>query len=53
MFAKNPSVENGIIAQPIKLKKNVRIGAKIKPNVLEFVGITDSFNKSLSPSANG
>jgi hypothetical protein len=52
-LVKNPIVENGIIDQPKRLKKNVKIGAKIKLNVLAFVGITDSFNNSLSPSARG
>ena len=36
-----------------KLIKNVKIGAKIKLKVFELVGITASFNKSLSPSASG
>ena len=53
MFAKNPYVEKGIIDQPIKLRKNVKMGAKIKLNVLEFVGITDSFSNNLRPSASG
>jgi hypothetical protein len=46
-------MENGIIAHPIRLRKKVKIGAKIKLKVLEFVGITDSFNNNLRPSANG
>jgi hypothetical protein len=53
IFVKNPIVENGIIDQPTKLRKNVRIGAKIKLKVLEFVGITDSLSKSFKPSAKG
>ena len=53
IFVKNPKVEKGIIDHPIKLKKNVKIGAKIKLNVSEFVGITDSFNNSFKPSAKG
>lgn len=52
-LAKKLFVENGIIDQPIKLKKNVKIGAKIKLKVLELVGITDSFNNNFKPSANG
>ena len=43
----------GKIDQLSKLMKNVRIGAKIKLNVFEFVGITASFNKSFNPSASG
>lgn len=53
MFAKNAIFENGIIDQPTKLNKNVKIGAKIKENVFAFVGITDSFNSNFKPSANG
>jgi hypothetical protein len=32
MLAKNPIVENGIMDHPTKLKKKLRIGAKIKLN---------------------
>ena len=46
-------MEKGIIDQPTRLKKKVKIGAKIKLNVLEFVGITDSFKSNLRPSAKG
>jgi hypothetical protein len=53
IFVKKPLVERGIIDQPIKLRKKVNIGANIKLKVSEFVGITDSFNKSLRPSASG
>ena len=35
-LAKKLFVEKGIIDQPIKLKKNVRIGANIKLKVLEL-----------------
>ena len=35
------------------LKKKVKIGAKIKLKVLEFIGITDSFNNNFKPSAKG
>lgn len=45
--------EKGIIDQPTKLRKKVKIGANIKLNVLEFVGITDSFRRSFNPSAIG
>ena len=53
ILAKKPIVENGIIDQPIRLRKKVKIGAKIKLNVFEFVGITDSFSNNFKPSANG
>lgn len=53
ILAKKPAVENGIIDQPRRLKKKVKIGAKMKLNVFEFVGITDSFSSSFKPSANG
>jgi hypothetical protein len=53
MFAKKPCDEKGIIDQPSKLKKKVKIGAKIKLKVFEFVGITDSLIKSFRPSARG
>tara|TARA_B100001758_G_C18137948_1_gene467427 strand:+ start:542 stop:709 length:168 start_codon:yes stop_codon:yes gene_type:complete len=43
----------GNIDQLTKLIKNVKIGAKIKLNVFEFVGITASFIRSFKPSANG
>ena len=36
-----------------KLRNNVKTGAKMKLKVLEFVGTTLSFNKSLKPSAKG
>ena len=45
--------EKGIIAHPTKLIKKVSIGANIKLKVFAFVGITDSFNNSFRPSANG
>jgi len=51
--AKKLIVEKGIIDHPIKLKKNVKIGAKIKLKVFEFDGITDSFKRSFKPSAIG
>jgi hypothetical protein len=50
---KKPKELNGKIDQLTKLIKKVNIGAKIKLNVLAFVGITASFIKSLKPSANG
>lgn len=53
MLVKNPVVVNGIIDHPTKLKKNVKIGAKIKLNVLAFVGITVSLRSNFKPSANG
>lgn len=53
MFAKNEIKENGRIDQPTRLKKKVNIGAKIKLNVFEFIGITDSFKSNFKPSANG
>ena len=46
MLVKNPVVVNGIIDHPTKLKKNVKIGAKIKLNVLAFVGITVSLRSN-------
>ena len=42
-----------MIDQPSKLKKNVKIGAKIKLKVLAFVGITASFKSNFKPSASG
>lgn len=53
MLAKKPKGEKGIIDHPTKLKKKVKIGAKIKLKVFAFVGITDSFKSSFRPSANG
>jgi hypothetical protein len=50
---KNPKLQNGMIDQPTKLKKNVNTGAKIKLKVFEFVGITVSFNNNFTPSAAG
>ena len=48
-----PNCTLEILKIATKLKKKVSIGAKIKLKVFEFVGITDSFNKSFKPSANG
>jgi hypothetical protein len=45
--------ENGMIDQPTKLRKKVKMGAKIKLKVLELDGITDSFNSNFKPSAAG
>ena len=45
--------EKGITDQPKRLRKKVKIGAKMKLKVLAFVGITVSFNNSLIPSAAG
>ena len=42
-----------MIDQPSKLKKKVKMGAKIKLKVLALVGITDSFINNFKPSANG
>lgn len=53
ILAKKPKLEKGIIDHPTKLKKKVKIGAKTKLKVLEFVGITDSFNNNFKPSASG
>ena len=53
MLAKKQNELNGSIDQLTKLIKKVKIGAKIKVNVLALVGITASFISSLRPSANG
>lgn len=53
MLAKKLKEENGIIDQPSKLKKKVKIGANIKLKAFELAGITDSFNNSFKPSAAG
>ena len=53
MLEKKLWEENGRIDQPNKLKKNVKIGAKIKLKVFELVGITDSLSNNFKPSANG
>jgi hypothetical protein len=53
MFVKKLMPLKGTTAQPVKLRKNVNIGAKIKLKVFAFVGITDSFNNNFKPSAKG
>lgn len=53
IFAKKPKEQKGKTDHPVRLKKKVKIGAKIKLKVLELVGITDSFNSSFKPSAKG
>ena len=45
--------ENGITTHPNRLKKSVNTGAKTKPKVLAFVGITVSLSSNFSPSAKG
>jgi hypothetical protein len=50
---KKPKNEKGIMAHPTRLRKNVKMGAKIKLKVLAFVGITDSFTNNFKPSASG
>lgn len=52
-FAKKQYELKGKTDQLSKLIKNVKIGAKIKLKVFEFVGITASFINSLKPSASG
>jgi hypothetical protein len=52
-LVKKANFEKGIIDHPIKLRKKVKIGAKIKLNVFEFVGITLSLSSNFKPSANG
>jgi hypothetical protein len=51
--AKKQNVLNGNTDQFNKLIKNVNIGANIKLNVFEFVGITASLINNFRPSANG
>jgi hypothetical protein len=53
MLVKKQLPPNGNTAQLTKLIKNVKIGAKIKLNVFEFVGITASLTNNFRPSANG
>ena len=53
MLVKKLNKLKGIIDQPNKLRKKIKIGAKIKLKVFAFVGITDSFKNNFNPSANG
>jgi hypothetical protein len=51
--AKKQYDPKGNTDQLTKLMKNVKIGAKIKLKVFEFVGITASLSNSFKPSAKG
>lgn len=53
MLVKKPCNEKGIIDQPKRLNKSVRIGAIIKLKTPALFGITVSFSNSFKPSANG
>jgi hypothetical protein len=53
MSAKTLPKLKGITAQPIKAKKRVRIGAKIKRRVLALLGTINSLVTSFNPSAIG
>lgn len=44
---------NGIITQPIKLKKSVKLEPKINKNLFALLGITISLIINFRPSANG
>jgi hypothetical protein len=45
--------QNGITAQPNKLKKRVKMGEITKAKVFALVGITVSFINNFKPSAKG